>query len=328
MDELVFEIKVSRGEAFTLDVNGSIPLEGVTALVGPSGGGKTTFLRAIAGLEPSARSKVAFRDTIWAEGRRSMKPEERRVGFVFQEPRLFPHLTVAGNLAYGAKRRGDPAYSAIVEALDLQPLMNRQVDGLSGGESRRVALGRALASDPALLVLDEPLTGLDPAAKRALLPYIARAVAEAQVPAIYVAHAIDEVTSLADRVLGVEAGRLTGWKVPPLRLAGRVIAVADGQMEVSVGETRVKLPAVARVGEAVGLGVPPESLMLSAAHPVGSDAMLVLPAEVRAGSDGLHLDIAGQHVVLPHSARHVPGARLWVSALMVLARPQPGDSVN
>ena len=328
-DELTFRIRLPRGRNFVLDVDGSIPMTGVTAIAGPSGSGKTTLLRSLAGLEPAGQAQIACRGEVWSDDVAFQPPEARQLGYVFQEPRLFPHLSVAGNLAFGAKRRGDPSYQGIIEALDLGPLMDRQIDSLSGGEARRVALGRALAANPTLLLLDEPLTGLDNDKKRELLPYIGRAVAEAQVPAIYVTHSVREITALADRVFLMEAGRLTGAGPAPLRLRGRVVSVDGDTMQVSIGDQLIRVPTAAAVGECVGLGVPPDSLMISATHPGGADALAILPAEVcRGEGDGLTLDVAGQIVTVHRQARHIAGARLWLSLLAAYVRPEPDDSLD
>ena len=326
-DELDFRIRLSRGRTFTLDADGTIPLQGVTAIVGPSGSGKTTLLRSLAGLEAKSDAFITCRGTIWSDDVTEVPPEQRQIGYVFQEPRLFDHLDVAGNLAFGAKRRGDHPYDGIIEALDLGPLLTRHVSSLSGGEAQRVALGRALAANPSLLLLDEPLTGLDTPKRRALLPYIGRAVAEAQVPAIYVTHSVEEVTALADRVLEIADGRLVGWATPPVRLSGRVMRAEAGRMEVKIGDALLDLPATAAPGEIVGIGVPPESLMISATHPGGADALAILPAEVCRGEDSvLTLDIFGQKIVVPRQARHIAGARLWLSVLSALVRPEGVDS--
>jgi molybdate transport system ATP-binding protein len=326
-DTLDFRVRLSRGTDFTLDAEATIPTEGVTAIVGPSGGGKTTLLRVLAGLEPAGEARVRFMGEDWL----GVPTEARRIGFVFQTPALFPHLTVARNIGYGARRRDVKSTSGIVDALDLGPLMDRGVGGLSGGEARRVALGRALASNPRILFLDEPLSGLDDARKADLLPYIGRAVSEARVPALYVTHSRREIVTLADRVLGLETGRVTGWQTPPARLTARVEDVIEGQMRLRVegapeGEGRLGLPAIAARGERVGLGLPRDALLVSATHPGRSDARLVLPAVVVEGASGPALDVWGQRLPLPRSGPHALGTALWVSVLDVMPRPEPRDS--
>jgi molybdate transport system ATP-binding protein len=331
-EQLSFRIRLRRDESFKLDVNGAVPLDGVTAITGPSGGGKTTLLRVLAGLEPEAAARITLGTKMWEGDGVFLPPEARRVGFVFQDPYLFPHLTAGENLAYGARRREVKKFDAIVEALDLDRLMTRNVAGLSGGEAQRVALGRALAADPAVLFLDEPLANLDPARKDELLPYIARAVIEAKVPAIYVSHATDEITALADRVLGLSGGTLTGWHTPPMRLIARVIATDDRTMRLRLigapetGEGDITQPLRARVGERVGLGLPRESMMLSATRPEAATALAILPAGVVPEDDRLELDIWGQRLSLPHAMWNGTGARLWLSILRVMLRPEGPDS--
>lgn len=328
-DTLDFRVRLTHGADFTLEVEAQVPLEGVTAIAGPSGGGKTTLLRVLAGLERAQEAEVRFRGESWDR----VPPEARRVGFVFQTPALFPHMTVARNLAYGARRRDVTSTSGIVEALDLGPLMERSVLKLSGGETRRVALGRALASDPGILFLDEPLSGLDDARKADLLPYIGRAVSEARVPALYVTHSRREITTLADRVLGLENGRLTGWRAPPDRLVATVREVSGAQMTVEVdgadpGEGRLTLARIAEPGERVGLGLARDNLLLSASNPGRSDARLVLPATVVETGDGPALEVCGQRIGRPPGGLHAMGARLWLSVLEVMPRPEPGDSAK
>ena len=331
-DTLSFRMELKRSDAFTLDVEADVPLDGITAIVGASGGGKTTLLRALAGLERGRRARVRFREDDWDRSGAHVPPEERRIGFVFQSPSLFPHLTVAGNLAYGAKRREVQSYDAIVEALNLGPILQRDVVHLSGGEARRVALGRALASNPQILFLDEPLSGLDRARKAELLPYIGRAVNEARVPALYVTHSMDEVTGLADRVMGLSGGRLTGWRTPPARLTATVTAVTEGLMRILIDGAEVgqgadlSLPLTANVGEKVGLGLPPESVMISTAEPGRSDALLQLRATVVEGQGGLALSVFGQTLNLPKGGPHAIGASVWLSILRVIPRPERGDS--
>lgn len=333
-DALTFHVRLTRDALFSLDVEDSIPMRGVTAIVGPSGGGKTTFLRALAGLEKAEKARVSFRGRTWSGRGHFMPPEERRIGFVFQSPALFPHLDVAGNLRYGARRREVQNYDAIIDALDLGKLMSRPVQGLSGGEARRVALGRAMASNPEVLFLDEPLSGLDMARKAELLPYIGRAVSEAQVPALYVTHSAAEVTTLADRVLGLAGGRLTGWQVPPPRLRAQVTSVGEGVMRVLVEGAQpgqgadLSLPVIGKVGECIGLGLPPDSILVSSDPPGRSDALATLPARVISGEGGLSLDVFGQKIILPKGGPYVVGADLWLSILRILPRPEPGDSAE
>lgn len=333
-ETLSFRIRLKRGNLFTLDVEGMFPLKGITAVVGASGGGKTTLLRTLAGLEQADKTSVRFRDDIWDGQGQRLPPEERRVGFVFQSPALFPHLTVERNLGFGARRREVVSYDAIVEALDLAPLLSRSVENLSGGEARRVALGRALASNPRILFLDEPLSGLDRARKSELLPYIGRAVAEAQVPAVYVTHSMDEVTALADRVIGLAGGRLTGWRTPPARLRATVTSVTEGLMRVLIDGAEagqgadLTLPLIAGVGETVGLGIPPESMMISSAAPGRSDALVQIPATVIDGQGSLTLSVFGQVLSLPKGGPHAIGSTVWLSILRVLPRCEPFDSAR
>ncbi len=200
---------------FSLRFAEALPLAGIAGLFGPSGCGKSTLLRIIAGLERNARGRVAFNGEVWqvGAGRDFVPPHRRGVGYVFQETRLFPHLSVAGNLAY-AERRSRHVGNAIrmtdvVEALDLQALLGRRTTGLSGGERQRVAIARTLLSRPRLLLMDEPLAALDYRRKGEILPYIERLPGTFGLPMIYVSHAIDEVSRLAERLILMANGAKT-----------------------------------------------------------------------------------------------------------------------
>ncbi|MFV2034981.1 MAG: ATP-binding cassette domain-containing protein [Halocynthiibacter sp.] len=207
------EMAVTLGRTdFSLEVDQTLRLDGVTALTGPSASGKTTILRILSGLEPGAVGRVRFDGVTWQDRQYHRPPHKRSVGYVFQDVRLFSHLSVADNLRYGLRWQGrDSRVPAdLIEALELGPLMGRSVSALSGGESRRVALGRALATRPSLMLLDEPLTGLDTARKARLMPFIARALKTAGCPAIYVSHDRAEISALAERILSMSAGRIVG----------------------------------------------------------------------------------------------------------------------
>lgn len=198
---------------FDLDVGLRLPGSGVTVLFGPSGCGKTTVLRCLAGLA-RANGSVHVNGASWQDdSKRLFKPvHERPIGYVFQEASLFPHLSVKGNLEYGLKRiplalrrisLGDAA-----ALLGIEHLLHRPTDGLSGGERQRVAIARALLTSPSLLLMDEPLSALDPARKAEILPYLERLNHEVGLPMVYVTHALDEAARLADHLVLMREGRV------------------------------------------------------------------------------------------------------------------------
>jgi molybdate transport system ATP-binding protein len=187
---------------------------GAVALFGPSGAGKTSIVNMIAGLVAPDRGRIALDDTVLFDSaeRIDVPAHRRRIGYVFQEGRLFPHMTVARNLDYGRRMSGVSADAAererIVELLHIGALLSRRPGHLSGGERQRVAFGRALLMKPRLLLLDEPLASLDRARKQEILPYLARLRDEAKVPMIYVSHQAGEIQKLCSQVVRVEDGRV------------------------------------------------------------------------------------------------------------------------
>ena len=198
---------------FALDVDLDLPASGVTAVFGPSGCGKTTLLRCIAGLERGT-GRLDVNGEAWQDANSFLPAHRRPLGYVFQDARLFTHLTVRGNLYYGRRRvfRGTTGadsrgFDSVVELLGLGPLLDRFPERLSGGEQQRVAIARALLTAPRLLLLDEPLAALDHARKREILPYLERLRDELEIPVIYVSHAADEVARLADHLVVMEGGR-------------------------------------------------------------------------------------------------------------------------
>lgn len=187
---------------------------GVTALFGPSGSGKTSLVQMIAGLTRPDDAVIRFGDVVWndTERRIFVPPYRRRIGYVFQEGRLFPHLTARQNLLYGRvfAPRGDRRITEdeVVSLLGIEKLLSQRPMTLSGGEKQRVAIGRALLSAPRLILMDEPLSALDRARRQEILPYIERIRDEVKIPVIYVSHAMDEVARLANRVVLLEDGKV------------------------------------------------------------------------------------------------------------------------
>lgn len=177
----------------------------VIALSGHSGAGKTSVLHAIAGLVKPLSGHIEIDGIRLYDSARGIDvaPHRRRVGYVFQDTRLFPHLDVRGNLQYG-RHAGDAGnafgFDAVVSLLGIEPLLGRRIANLSGGETQRIALGRALLSQPALLLLDEPLSMLDQARREELIPYLQRVRDETTLPIVYVSHSADEVKRLTDAV--------------------------------------------------------------------------------------------------------------------------------
>ena len=194
--------------AFKLDADFAVAPRGITALVGPSGSGKTTVLRCIAGLE-RLTGALTVGGVIWQDERTFLAPHRRAVGYVFQEASLLPHLSVHGNLVFGEKRtKGGPilTFDQAVDLLGLAALLGRSTERLSGGERQRVAIGRALLSAPKLLLMDEPMSGLDVDSKAEILPYLERLHETLALPLLYVSHDLGEVARLADHVLHMRAG--------------------------------------------------------------------------------------------------------------------------
>ena len=212
MDGLRVRLRMDRG-AFQLDVDLDLPLHGISALFGHSGSGKTTVLRAIAGLECAPGGVVALGDEVWQDDARGLfvPVHKRAVGYVFQEASLFPHLSVRANLEFGRKRvpvhERRFALEPVTALLGIAGLLERRPDGLSGGERQRVAIARALLASPRLLLMDEPLAALDLRRKQEILPYLERMHGELAIPIVYVSHAPDEVARLADHLVLLDAGK-------------------------------------------------------------------------------------------------------------------------
>ena len=196
---------------FTLDIDLTLPGNGVTALFGHSGSGKTTLLRCLAGLERAHQGRVVFKGQTWQDETTWRPPHQRPIGYVFQEASLFAHLNVLDNLRFGQKRSGSSgrvSLDAAIELLGIGHLLARKPDALSGGERQRVGIARALAVGPEILLMDEPLAALDLKRKQEILPYLERLHDELDIPVIYVSHSPDEVARLADHIVAMDGGRV------------------------------------------------------------------------------------------------------------------------
>ncbi len=208
-----FDVRFSN---FHLDIDMDVPMSGITAIFGPSGSGKTTLLRCLAGLEHAPNGFMQFGEEVWQDERlgRCLPLYARPIGYVFQEPRLFPHYDVRANLLYGYKRipvaARRVAPEQVIEILGIGQLLDRRIHKLSGGEQQRVAIGRALLTSPKLLLLDEPLASLDLQRKQELLPFIRQLHEQLRIPVLYVSHGLTEILQLADRVILLKDGHVVG----------------------------------------------------------------------------------------------------------------------
>ena len=306
---LSLDIRLAR-PGFALAVTRDLALDGLTAIFGRSGSGKTSLLRVIAGLERGAEGRVALAGETLQDGPRFVPPHRRGIGYVLQEARLFPHLTVAGNLRYADRRAPDgaagPGFGEVAEMLDLGPLMARWPTALSGGERQRVALGRTLLTRPRLLMLDEPLAALDEPARAAILPYLERLRDDTGVPMLYVSHALSEVARLARHMLVLDGGLVVQAgpaaevlsdpdAVPAIgvREAGAVLEARvarhhpDGLTELSASAGPLFLPEIgAAPGSLVRLRIRARDVILATARPEGLSALNILPVTVTALHEG------------------------------------------
>lgn len=291
-------------DAFTLDVDLELPSTGVTSLYGPSGSGKTSLLRAFAGLDRHTDGYLKVGDRVWQDGNRFLPPHRRPIGYVFQEASLFDHLSVEGNLRYGAKRIPESArrvsLDRAIELLDIAPLLKRAPATLSGGERQRVAMARALAVSPELLLMDEPLASLDIGRRQEIIPYLESLHRELDIPVVHVSHQPEEVSRLADHLVLIESGRVlasgdvhevfTRLDLPLAR--GReatsvIEAVVSGHdenyrlshLDFPGGQltmTRIGVDA----GTAVRLQLAARDVSLTLQHQAGTSILNILPATV------------------------------------------------
>lgn len=210
----VLQVSIQKQlEAFALQVSFVLASHGITVLWGASGSGKTTLLQCLAGLLRPDAGRIACREAVWFDAERGvcLAPERRRLGYVFQDVRLFPHLSVRSNMLFGRRFRGPSRVSFEDVVAGLGRLLHRTPSDLSGGEKQRVAVGRALLACPELLLMDEPLTGLDRGKREEIMAYVKAIPERFGVPVLYVTHSDAERRFLADRVLNLEDGKLTEY---------------------------------------------------------------------------------------------------------------------
>ena len=211
---LELDIQLPRDQ-FDLQLSSELALDSVWGVMGPSGCGKTSLLRCIAGLETKAQGRIVFNNEVWLDSGKGIfiPPEKRNIGYIFQEARLFPHLSVRGNLEFAQKRAGNlsaasPTFDDVVEQIGIQHLLDRGIEKLSGGEKQRVAIARTLLNGPQLLLMDEPLASLDWQSKATILPCLRDIHQSFGIPVIVVSHAREEVARLADNLLMLDKGQL------------------------------------------------------------------------------------------------------------------------
>ena len=287
-----------------LDLNFDAP-SGVTVLFGRSGSGKTTVVNAVAGLLRPETGRVTIDgwDLFDTERGLWLPPHRRRLGYIFQEGRLFPHLTVRQNLSYGRwfapKGARVETPDKVIEMLGIGHLLDRRPAGLSGGEKQRVAIGRALLASPRLILADEPLAALDEARKAEILPYFERLRDEVAVPVLYVTHSAAEVARLATSVVALQDGKavrhgpasevLADPSVAPagVRNVGAVLQVtvrahhADGLTELDAGGTPLFLPRIPhQLSETLRIRIPAQEVILSSKPPEGLSALNTLSGVV------------------------------------------------
>ncbi|GGE58561.1 molybdenum ABC transporter ATP-binding protein [Actibacterium pelagium] len=299
-----------RRDDFSLDVSFEAP-PGVTVLFGQSGSGKTTVINAVAGLLRPDNGRISVGDWLLCDTSQGMclPPHKRRLGYVFQEARLFPHMTVQQNLRYGqrfAPRNARPEDEArVTEMLGIGHLLSRRPSDLSGGEKQRVAIGRALLASPKMILADEPLASLDADRKEDILPYFERLRDETDIPILYVSHSAAEVARLATTVVALHEGRVTriGSAAEVLsspdhlpggvRAAGAVLDATvrqhhdDGLTELNAGGEPLFLPRIPQpVGQNVRVRIAAHEVLLSRGRPEGISALNILEGEITALHSG------------------------------------------
>ncbi|MCH7593150.1 MAG: molybdenum ABC transporter ATP-binding protein [Chloroflexi bacterium] len=330
---LQFSFTRTQGR-FVLEVDGNFG-PGITALFGPSGSGKTTLLNCLAGLFRPDSGEIVLngRDLYRGSTKTFVPPERRRIGLVFQDGALFPHLSVAGNIRYGWRRTPESDRRVdvdhVVELLRLGPLMDRSPSSLSGGEKQRVALARALAMSPGLLLLDEPMASLDARLRGVVLSYLRRIHKDLHIPMVYVSHSISEVLALADDALVISDGKPVASGRPSRVLLDPAVdgivqddaienlldgTVTEPGSESAAGRVRVGAadivtpPANREPGESVIVALGAEEIILATEKPSGISARNVLPGRITELEPVGHRVYATVDIGVPILVALTPGA--------------------
>jgi molybdate transport system ATP-binding protein len=345
------ELRLALG-SFDLEVAFSAAARGVTALFGASGSGKTTVLRCLAGLLRAPQGLVSLGADCWQNEAAGVfvPPHRRACGYVFQEPSLFAHLSVRGNLEYGWKRVPHAArrvaFDDAVELLGIGALLERRAATLSGGERQRVAIARALLASPRLMLMDEPLAAIDAARKSEILYYIERLRDELGLPIVYVSHSLDEVVRLADRVVEMADGRVIREGPAVGRLMGdAVIETRVAEQDLQWGIARLDFPGGrlyaadvdALVGERVRVRIRARDVSLALSAPRDASFLNVLAGSVasisadQSASVAVQLDVAGTALLARVTRKSVaalglaPGKRAYALIKSVaIDRPSVG----
>ena len=354
---LKIQLHKQRGD-FLLAADLQAPTPGVAALFGRSGSGKSTLINLIAGLDRPDSGHISLGEEVLYDSSQGidMPAERRRIGYVFQDARLFPHLSVESNLDYGAKRAGAQRLitrQAVCELLALGPLLERRVHALSGGERQRLAIGRALLSQPRLLLLDEPLASLDTARREEVLPYLELLRDQLSIPMVYVSHDFDEVWRLATHLVLIEGGRtLAQGSVASMSLHPGVRAIvgpealgaivegevvgrdASGLMRVKIGHSELKIEPISGADRPLRVQLLARDIIVATEPPQHLSVRNVLKGTVAsitaddASSDLIGIDIGGAGIVsrITRAATRElelkPGMPVWALVKSVSLRRQ------
>ena len=316
-------IKLQR-EDFPVQAEFDIPSRGVLGIFGHSGSGKTTLLRCLAGLEKNTQGQIEFNGQTWLSNTQNLSSQNRNIGYIFQEGRLFPHLNVQENLDYGTKRCTISNTTSLnrkdlFELLNIGHLLNRKTQQLSGGEKQRIALGRALLKNPQIMLLDEPMASLDKQHKQEILPFLSHLHRELNIPMLYVSHSMEEVSLLCDHIIVMQQGRIQFEgrlhdalvsAESPLAKADDAAAVLDGlvakqekEFQLSTIQTangnNIIVPGKTKIGQQVRVRIQASNISLCKTAISDSSILNIIEGTISA-----IIDESGSHVLLQINSRN------------------------